>query len=918
MRRIDASAVFSSSRRGIRAIGAGSLLLAAAAGAHAQPSEAMLQWFELSWENMEYRMPDFFVAGYGGVWLPPPWKASSLAAVGYDCFDRFDLGTPTSQTAYGTEANFVAVVDEFHRAGAEVYIDTIMNHNSGRTSDSTFINNGGWPGFWEENATPGAWGDFHDGTTQSENPGAPNYDLFEGDLVGLIDIAQESNNQFIRHPIDPSDPLNIPAGAVFDQPDEDNRRFYPDMDLTPKIVFEPISGETFTIYPFNTSDPMEGDPVPENATALLMRSCQWMLDVYDVDGFRLDAAKHIPNWFWNEFWDAAVHDRRTAPDGTTDNPFSFVESVESNFFTYNNYVRKDSFANRDALDLNGAGQARNVIDARGFGSWSSILASHIDNEDDGFNNGTVGVNHIYSHDNGSAGDGGSAPPIPADDKVGLHVWSYMLMRTGPVNIYHNAREMHARFPGVGRFWPREGNPTALGLAKDLTSLDDNLTTLVQLRNRYARGEFDVLSNTSDVLVFQRRTPVGGGSFVANVLVACNDRYDSGTQSRTVTTSFPQGLRLHELTGNAGDPTVDPFSTIPEVITVGAGGVITLTVPNNAANGVEHHRGYVVYGPATPSGTLAVTSAQGQTLSPDPGTFPSYRRRLTEVQVVQGPTFTIDLTTTQTDPQDPNTDDQAIFSINGGFEDYNGNGSTDWTSGEFAGFEDFLTVNQPLFTTGVGNYQQVVTTSDLPEGYAYLRAVAFRHRSGVPGEDGGDPLIQDWRRVLYIDREAPQMEIEDPVFDCETGDGTIRIREVGARTATDVFAFIDLPPGDPVPPLDSSSRAFRFDRSEWLFSVQGLTPGQHTITIVAQERPKSGVVVNQSETVIPFDSTNGILVGDVNLDGVVSLEDLYVFESLQTYRCEADVVADFVIDNADRAALRADLRTGEPSDVSANR
>ena len=75
---------------------------------------------------------------------------------------------------------------------------------------------------------------------------------------------------------------------------------------------------------------------------------------------------------------------------------------------------------------------------------------------------------------------------------------------------------------------------------------------------------------ADVLVYERSSPITGGR-LANVLVAVNDRYDAGTQTRTVQTSFPDGTRLHELTGNAADPDVDPSNTIDEVLSVAAGG-----------------------------------------------------------------------------------------------------------------------------------------------------------------------------------------------------------------------------------------------------------------------------------------------------------------------------------------------------------
>jgi hypothetical protein len=42
-----------------------------------------------------------------------------------------------------------------------------------------------------------------------------------------------------------------------------------------------------------------------------------------------------------------------------------------------------------------------------------------------------------------------------------------------------------------------------------------------------------------------------------MLVALNNRLDGGYDNRTVHTDFAPGTYLVELTGNAGDPVVDP-------------------------------------------------------------------------------------------------------------------------------------------------------------------------------------------------------------------------------------------------------------------------------------------------------------------------------------------------------------------------
>src|SRR5205085_10210327 len=103
-------------------------------------------------------------------------------------------------------------------------------------------------------------------------------------------------------------------------------------------------------------------------------------------------------------------------------------------------------------------------------------------------------------------------------------------------------------------------------------------------NWYGRGEFNILNSTdpqntslADVVVFERRKNQGGGNYSANVLVGVNDRFDAGIQQRSVQTSFPPGTRLHELTGAAGDPLIDPAGQIPDVLVVDANRRVLLTI-----------------------------------------------------------------------------------------------------------------------------------------------------------------------------------------------------------------------------------------------------------------------------------------------------------------------------------------------------
>lgn len=861
--------------------------------AHAQNKLNYIQWFETEWDDIERRAPDIFIAGYDALWLPPPSKAS-FGSVGYDPFDRFDLGKPPllsfspsrARTTYGTEATFQAMIDELQFLGAEVYIDGIFNHNGGRSTSDAFLAQGGYPGFWIPREDPPRdklptddWGDFHNGNgsgyLQSENPGGANYDLHNGDLVALIDIAQESNYPFIRQPVDAGNPLNIPAGTLYNLPDPNNARFYTDQALSPDAIVNPGTTRNpgtlnFTRHPYNNAVPLDGDPVTDNGTGLLMRWAQWMIQVQGVDGFRLDAHKHTPSWFWDGFFDSAIHNLRDRPSGGTVNPFVFGENVSGNFDMLSNQIRKDSFANHDALDIQGAARLRDLLNANGLGSWSNISSNtdsaHLDQADDGIINGSMGLNHVFSHDNGSVGSGGSLPPYPTASQSGFQMHAYMLMRPGRAIVYHNGRAIFSRSNG---FFPREGSPLALGWDPVAQQPDDTMTKLVQIRNQVGFGQyFQLNASINDVMVFERAF-----NGQANSVTAVNDRFDAGFQTVTVSTSYPQGTRIHEMTGNAADPAVDPGGDIPETIIVGSGGSVTLKVPNNRSSAGIHGKGYVIYAESLPTADVTFIGQTG-TIAPDPSNFPDWLQRLNEIAVIDGDSFEIRVQTTAGDPLDPNTDDNAMFTWDQRVLDWNGNGAPDISPAALglAGFENFLTVNDPLYNSGdsFGLYRQVIDATTMEEGMHYLTVIAFRHRN-----PGTTPIYREVRKVAYIDRLDPIVQLEQDGQTLEDNQPQLIVHAMD-RTTSELHLLLDVPGGtDPLTLIDSNTQVNPYDRFEYRHTFDGaLSDGLHEITMVAIEQSgRAGI------------STGTIIIGgltcpaDLTGDGELDFFDVSAFLNL---------------------------------------
>jgi hypothetical protein len=394
----------------------------------------------------------------------------------------------------------------------------------------------------------------------------------------------------------------------------------------------------------------------------------------------------------------------------------------------------------------------------------------------------------------------------------------------------------------------------MGVEPTTGVLNPVITNLVQLSNWYGRGWYYPRTTDNEVHIFERATPVGQ-SLVGNVLVGTNRSYAgqgiTSFDQRTFNTNFPQGTRLIEMTGNAARADVDPSNQISEVITVGANGSVTIRVPRNQnINGVEHNRGFVVYGPAIPSGTLTIVGASGVLAAEGPATSPvvaPWRRRTYEVPVVTSPTFTISLTTTNGDPgagNNNNADDNAVFRLNEGFQDWNGNGITDidHTSVVVPGYEQFVTQRQPLAgtTNTNGIYRQDIDATRLEEGMNYVSVAAFAARPA-----GNAPLFREFRTGLYIDRLPPVASIVDP-GNQPSGTTQLNIRAI-TQDRTVVRTHLIVNPPSVADPLTLAVRsgqpganeATQDDRWEYSRTLSNLQEGNNTILLLAFEESGRG-------------------------------------------------------------------------------
>ncbi|MFZ0826690.1 MAG: alpha-amylase family glycosyl hydrolase [Verrucomicrobiia bacterium] len=326
-------------------------------GASTGHSEAMLELFQLNWNQISQKMPEIAEAGYDSLWLPNPAKGNSGAySIGYDQFDPFDLGSTNQQgtiaTRYGTQADLIQLVQTAHRFGLRVYFDNVMNH---RSSTVPGYPNSGTPTNYYPGLVPQ---DFH---LQKVSGGYQNWpsvsewcdvqNVENQPLLGLCDLAQE-------------------PGLV-------NWNFGPNLgDTTAKPVFvrfptrpdlymdtnSPFLGTGWGGNGWHGFNGTNGQPVPEDVSVYLCRAVAWTLYTTKCDGFRLDAVKHVPVNFFGAETGQSDDPSFAGYTGAIQAMYDYVHGYGSNV-TGNGYVETDG--NRNSLFNTEA--ARN--DAMIFGEY---------------------------------------------------------------------------------------------------------------------------------------------------------------------------------------------------------------------------------------------------------------------------------------------------------------------------------------------------------------------------------------------------------------------------------------------------------------------------------------------------------------------------------------------------------------------
>ncbi len=223
------------------------------------------------WNNTALEAQRLAELGFTDIWLPPAYKGQAgIHDVGYGVYDQYDLGEfdqkGTIPTKYGTKDEYLAAVRALQDAGLRVLADIVLNHRMGADATET---------------VQAIRDDEHDRNVQLERTSIQAWTRFTfPGRNGKYSNFQWNWTHFSGVDWDASEN----RGAVFQfagknwaqKVDRENGNFDylmgADLDMSnPEVILE------------------------------LDRWGRWYLDFTGVDGFRLDAVKHISFSFFTHW-----------------------------------------------------------------------------------------------------------------------------------------------------------------------------------------------------------------------------------------------------------------------------------------------------------------------------------------------------------------------------------------------------------------------------------------------------------------------------------------------------------------------------------------------------------------------------------------------------------------------------------------
>jgi alpha-amylase len=422
------------------------------------------------WRHIAAHAPTLAAAGIDAVWIPPPHKGQSGGFdVGYAVYDRYDLGEfnqkGTVATRYGTLAELQGAIGALHNQGIGVYADIVMNQMMGADGNENVTANGAQESVPTHFAFPGR------GTTYSSF--VWNAARFNGCKLG------DSADAWVQ---------------------------WQAWDFAPYL-----NGQAY--------DNLLGCEVryADQATRdELIAWGQWLTTKLSLDGYRVDAVKHMLPSFVNAWFDTVKGSRFAVSEawlGDVNELVTYTDMLGGRTSLFDvplHYV----FVNMS----NGNG----AWDMRGL-KFAGLTEQR----------GNLSVPFVDNHDTDASGGALTSPIV----NLKMLAYAYILTRD-------------KGYPCV--FW-RDFDEYGLGSA---------IGQLVQIRKKYAfGGSFEHDESDADVYVYSR---LGDAAHPGSGLLLLLN--DGAARTKTVKTFFPNQT-LHDRTGNSS-----------AAVTTGADGTGNFPVP----------------------------------------------------------------------------------------------------------------------------------------------------------------------------------------------------------------------------------------------------------------------------------------------------------------------------------------------------
>lgn len=223
------------------------------------------------WNEVASNARDLADAGFTALWLPPAYKGDGQDNVGYGPYDLYDLGEfnqkGTVRTKYGTKDEYLNAINQLHNNGIQAYADIVINHKAGADSteqvSAVQVNSGNRNETISGTYTIGAWTKFDfSGRGNTYSSFKWNASCFDG-----VDYDNNQKKNAIFRFADKSWDWQVTTeNGNYDY------LMYADVDFDNTYVVNELKNWG-----------------------------NWYVNFANLDGFRLDAVKHIKYSFFSDW-----------------------------------------------------------------------------------------------------------------------------------------------------------------------------------------------------------------------------------------------------------------------------------------------------------------------------------------------------------------------------------------------------------------------------------------------------------------------------------------------------------------------------------------------------------------------------------------------------------------------------------------